>query len=763
MTVITTVEDKTLAEVLAGYKLKVDAKSFLDLNDLLSNSTNWERIKRKYSIKELADNQAKYPSSELLVKTGTKLEMRTSFIKRDIFNRPIQDIFDMTSFKPFMSAELAGLLKDPKYSRSVTSYSGEQIATIMNNEVTVYIWCRALSAPNSVSQEGAWLNVSAFIQSLTTQKSEIGSFSFTLPPVACQWDEFNGWQLSSDVIGYKTGSVDDDVLSTTMLQKYNPRDPGYYWREKFLFNTVLQANDLVYIRFEKLEADADVKKLTGSLSQCDIPDHIYDMIGLIDDVSLSTSPRNVNINITGRDLMKILIEDGSYFFPEQFAQNIFTNEDSILTKRNKIELEIQSLSGASYTFKSIQVILKFIFNKFSNIGIITNSALNGYGDRAIRDKYQLKTSELQRVDGPLGVVDQLNAKFLKEDRQGIWRICEFIFDPQVANRVLADNSVSQDNGSIINSIKKVCQEPFVEFYGDTYRDKFYFIVRKQPFDEKGYKGLVYDNVFLENPTTSNNNILGIDDKQKDATRKKIDIERRLSLSGRASALSDLVIDIDDVDVLGEPQLSYHDEAYSWYRVIPRGLGIIDEATAFELAPIVPFDEYAEIWGNKMYSIEYNYAPSEYLQDSGFESSAKYAETQTFYDLQFLVQSNQYLPFTRRGTITLTGNRTIKRGLFIFFKPTREVFYVDGVTHNRSIDNNGNNRSTVLSVSRGMREPYIKGKLVEFPSGPKLVSYFSIINTSIANNASINNKDFLKNWRVDKDLFNFFVQRRQWVD
>lgn len=754
--------DKTLQQFLADYVLakNITTQVFLDTKDEVGN-TNWTKIQRRYSKKELSDNVSKYPDSSLVIKSGTQLFLPPTYIKRNIPKKIVTDTFNITEFKPFIAEQLAELMNDPSYARNVDTYFGEKIANVENNDITLYVWCRSLSAPGSVSQEGSWLNLSAFVDRISTRKDDVGSFNFSLPAIACEWDESKGWVLS-DVIGYDSGDMRDDVLATTSLLKYNPKDPGLYYREKFLFNTVLQSNDLVFIKFEKLDIDSELeakKRIGNRLSDTDIPNKVYDMIGLIDSVSINTTPRTASINVTGRDLMKMLIEDGSYFFPEQFAQNIFTDENSILTKRNKLELEAQSLAGASYTFKFVHVILKFIFNKFSNIGIIPNSAFNGYGQRAIRSKYQLKSSEL----GTAGteVVDKLNESLLKEERQGVWRICEFIFDPQVAGRVLADNTISQDSGSILNSIRKVCQEPFIEFLGDTYKDKFYFFIRKQPFDAKGYRGLVYSNYVTETEGISSNTAVGVDDRQRDAINVRREVEKRLSTTGRAAFLSNTVIDIDDIDVMGEPSLEYHEEAYSWYRVIPRGLGVIDENSAFQLAPIVPFDEFAEIWGNRTMTMEYNYAPSEYLMDSGFESEAKYAETQTFYDLQFLIQSNQYLPFTRRGTITLTGNRLIKRGLFIFFKPTREVFYVDSVSHSRSVG--GNNRTTTLQVSRGMREPYIKGKLVRFPSGEKKVSYFDIIRTDIVNNASINVKDFLKNWKVDKDVFNFFVQRRQWVD
>jgi len=130
-------------------------------------------------------------------------------------------------------------------------------------------------------------------------------------------------------------------------------------------------------------------------------------------------------------------------------------------------------------------------------------------------------------------------------------------------------------------------------------------------------------------------------------------------------------------------------------LIPKGLGALDETLSFLLVPIVAFDKYAEIWGSRTLSIEYNYTPATLIEDRKSDKQFKYVETQAFLDLQYVIQSNAYLPFTRRGTITLTGNRTIKHGMFIYFKPTREVFYVDNVSHSKSIGNSAgeNNRTT----------------------------------------------------------------------
>lgn len=765
--------DQTLSKFLSQYVVAVDLKRFLDTKDPITKATNWEKVKRKYNEDELNQNESKYPSGDVLVKAGTNLLMFTSYLERDIPNR-FNTKFQNTSFKPFIAREIKKLFQDPKYTKSIKSYLGEEVGSITDNDVTVYIWSKALNQ---------WINVSAFVVAIQTTVNENGGqFSISLAPFIAQFNE--KWEISSDIVGYDTGSVRDNILAISSILKNNPKGKSYL-RNSIFPNVAFQNNDLVYIRFEKLsideELDTQLRTVNGSISPQDIPNRIYDMIGLVDVVSMATSPNNINVGIVGRDLSKILVEDGSYFFVTQFAQNIFTDDDGLLSKRNRAELEALSFSAIGYTFKSVETILKFIFNKFSNIGWVDNDALNGYGGDLLKQKYSLKTSSLSRKSQE--VIDVLNKTFLSEPRQGVWRICDLVFDPQVAQRVLADNSIYRDAGSIINSIRRICQQPFIEFYGDTYGDTYRFIVRKTPWDREGYIGSVYGN-FVSQPDAGNSIIktsklivtrdagpnIGMDildfplslddDRVKKRIRQRIEDER--SQSGREAILSDMVIDIDDVNVIGD-QLTYHNEAYAWYRIIPRGLGVVDEESEFLFAPAVAFDQYAKIFGNKSYELEYNYAPVEYLRDSQSEARNSYAEAQVFYDLQYLIQCNQYLPFTRRGVISITGDRRIKRGLFVYYRPTNEVFYVDSVTHAKGVSNNSNERTTTLQVSRGMKEPYIKGKLVKFASGEKRVSYFDIINTSIASNASINNAEFLKNWKVDDDVMNFFVQRKQWAD
>jgi hypothetical protein len=99
-------------------------------------------------------------------------------------------------------------------------------------------------------------------------------------------------------------------------------------------------------------------------------------------------------------------------------------------------------------------------------------------------------------------------------------------------------------------------------------------------------------------------------------------------------------------------------------------------------------------------------------------------------------------------------------MYIRYKPTGEIFYVDSVSNTRLVSGRENRRLTTVGVTRGMVEKYIKGVEVKFEDGSKdNVSYFNLIKMEIPKNAVDNS--FLKDWKVNKNVFNFFLTRQQW--
>lgn len=727
-----------------------------------TGATNRDRIFQKYTEEERRENQQRFNNGnfdQILLKIGTQLLLPTENIERETLFRAGRNVVVPASEKAFIANELERLLRDPLYTQTSRLLNSQGVLKNINTDVSVFMWVRSLSNVQNGELTGGWINISAFVSNLTTfVGDEGGQFQIDLSPIICKPDPENGWIVDPDKIRkYSTGSLRDDYLSFSQVHR---NDLNSFRRNEYFFHTAVQENDLVYIRFEKLARDREEElRETGvNLNPNFVPGNTYDMIGLVDKSILGVSAQNTNaaVQITGRDLSKVLIVDGSYFFPLAFAQQIFISagereaEEGRIARRSKFDGRIVALSA--YLDRSIQFSLQFIINQLSNTGLVPSTVFQAYEKNLLSRRYRIIREGQSRLED--GSISTTRDQFEDQLQDGVWQIIKLVVDPSVSERRIVDSSIAEEQGPILNSIKKLCQEPFVEFRMDTYGDQFYFIIRKPPFDRLGLTGLVYDNIVTENDSVDINPFV-----EEKFLAEGVEVEIPVQYEQR---ISDLVLDVEEEDVDNE-NFEYDTEVYSWYRLTPQGLFWGNgQQMALAFIPAIPFDEYAEVWGARPYDIVSNYVPFRAWSEAGEEEKVSFYEQQAFADLQYMIQSTQYLPFTRRGVVTLKGNRLFKRGLFIRYKPTNEIFYVEDVSHVRTINRQGgNDRLTTLTLRRGMVEPYIRGVDVAFGNEVKKVSYFNIINTEITADASINNQEFLRNWRVDRDIFNFFLTRSQW--
>ena len=300
---------------------------------------------------------------------------------------------------------------------------------------------------------------------------------------------------------------------------------------------------------------------------------------------------------------------------------------------------------------------------------------------------------------------------------GIWQITKLLMDSSVEDKQVVDSSIAVQTGSLLNFFNKVCQPPFVEFMGDTYGSQYYFITRRPPTDKEGTLRM------MENTMT----------------------------------------DISEEEIIST-NLDWNREGiYAWYQYLPQG-DVIGVPELQYMVPAVLFPEYAQLWGSKPMVIRSNYYN---LEQAGFfnadnskscEDNCNRVMRLMMNDFKFLVESNAYNPFVRKGTISIRGNRQIKRGTAVRLVSTNEVFHVDTVSHSFNISTNNVNRSTVLSVSRGMMLPYVNG----VKEGGKTYSYFNIIDFGVKDINEVtqdNFKEILSKWHVDWDVFGFFLQKQ----
>jgi len=285
-------------------------------------------------------------------------------------------------------------------------------------------------------------------------------------------------------------------------------------------------------------------------------------------------------------------------------------------------------------------------------------------------------------------------------------------DSSISNKQVVDSSIASQQGSLLNFFHKVCQEPMVEFFGDTYGDQYYLIARKPPFDKEGIVNMM--------------------------------------------ELAMLEINPDDIV---STSLDWNTEGiYSWYQYMPKYQLQLGEFELSSLVPAVFFPEYASIWGSKPLAVESNYytwvGRGKYNSDKNKTNDDNTIQA-AFSDLQYLIECNAYAPFTRRGTITLNGDRRYKKGTLVLHT-SGEIFYIDSVTNEWSISSNGITRKTVLGVSRGMYQ--------EFVEGVDGHNYFNIIDfgTNKEKITESNWQKVMSKWKVNKEVFGYFMRKEQLI-
>lgn len=694
-----------------------------------TDKTNRQRIEEMYIGDET------YP----LLKPNTRLLINIDESNREIVSVLGKDqVLEQRDFEAFLSDHLVRMLIDNKYVKAEKYDIYKNLSVIEQYpNINVWIWVRSL---NKI------INITNHIISLSTDVSKGGgAFSIEISPVV----------VLESSIETERNSVNDSNIY---------RDERRDVRNNFFFHKNIQANDVVFIKFEELEISEEDRKNQGfEISKSSLPNQVYDMIGLVDSNKQTVSPQSndVSISISGRDLMKLLIEDSDYFIPQLFtidAVDFYMNNvpDDRLLKRNFVSGTYRNLF--SYSYRKISDSIQFIFNQCSHLGIIKDSInlFEYYGNRRSR-VYRLEGENSNNFDTRYINKSQggnvKNTRLFEENKgnlntelhQGIWQIIKLEIDSQIDDRRIVDFSISQPDGNLLGNINKICQDPFVEFYGDTYGDMYSFIVRQPPF-------------------TKSQIIKYIDGQ----------IANGFSFQGQTG----LVVDIYDEDILSETFYFDDREAISWYQLTPKELNIMNNNSILSYFPIIFLPEYAEVWGNRKMDIVDNYASYDAIRDKKQDVNLNLFVKSAANDFKYVVESTMYLPFTRKGVITLNGDRRIKRGTWIRHNGTGELCYVDFVRNEYEISNTSIDRTTTIEVSRCMIEKYIKGAnetIIDEETGKeksKMISYFDIINTelvkevliqrsTVADNKETKAKEKYKtSFLVDKDIFNFFLKRKQ---
>lgn len=362
---------------------------------------------------------------------------------------------------------------------------------------------------------------------------------------------------------------------------------------------------------------------------------------------------------------------------------------------------------------------------------------------------------------------------------GIWQIVKMVMDSDVANFLNYDPTVASIQGGLSNFVNHICQRPFVEFAGDTFGDMYYFTIRRPPFDREHMLAALAELNLLGN----NKKYIELQEQYNALSESEQDNPEAQELLAQMNELKNNYV-INPRDVINSTIDWSNDEIYSWYQLyVMYEIGAQDDLKY--ITPAILFPEYAALYGSRSLSVQSPYlsfinaGTQDDLKKTGRSDTADNRIRSSIKELKYLIESNAYNPFTRSGTVTLVGNRKIKRGTFVSLnlEGVEEIFYVEGVSQDYSINNNSVSRTTTLQLSHGMVKSYIigvgdganQGAIVSDWKGQrvgthKLISYFDIIDFGdTKKDLNFDNwKDGVSTWKVNRDVFNFFLKRLQMI-
>ena len=414
----------TLKDLFDYYKIKnISQSDFLEYNPD-GTLKNKERIFNSYS------NQQKYSfaisSSNQMSETNCKIVSPVLlFLPVDHIEEKIKkesNFVNHKDYNAFLSDEMLNIVENPEFRTS------EFLKTFPR--IHVWLWCKALSKSDE-RIEGGLIDITPFVNNLTTHVGDTGgNFSISLDEMICEWNySLNHWDVKSNSL---RGSDTSNIVSKGLV--FNPSQQSAFIsvndkapakigqsngvinrRNSFFLNTVVSSNDIVFISFDRLSFNEETTKANFdgpyrvNLNKQDIPNNVFDMIGLVDvcDKSYQAGSVDVSISISGRDLMKLLIDDGTFWFYNSYSNpndggvfnnisdsktgdgvNARTEEGTVPDERvtNRMFATAWIEAFAIPDPKKIIDVLEIMIATLSNIRVCDDDLFSSYGDR--RTKYR---------------------------------------------------------------------------------------------------------------------------------------------------------------------------------------------------------------------------------------------------------------------------------------------------------------------------------------------------------------------------------------
>lgn len=313
-----------------------------------------------------------------------------------------------SDYYAFANEKIQEILKDPGYK--IPEYNK------LNPTCQVFGWFKSLYFLNETGVSSkditAFSDLSDHIISLSTSvTSNGGSFTMKLPIIKSNDEGFISLGRIKDK--KHIGDFGRSSKNKSIYENNYGKGFGYYSKMGFeesnssYYNWLITSNDLIFITFEPLQMQLS-GKIEAQVSKdfdifnihTNISEGIYDMIGLIDEIRVVTnsSDSSAYIEVSGRDLMKLLIDDGSFFFDNSSSKggSVFLNESDAFGKNkrgdelavidiNNPSKRLRNVDDTIFMFlenqnKDLDFILKGVISKLANIEIVPNYVFDSWGD-----------------------------------------------------------------------------------------------------------------------------------------------------------------------------------------------------------------------------------------------------------------------------------------------------------------------------------------------------------------------------------------------
>lgn len=678
----------------------------------------------------------------------------------------------------------AAITQDPSYRKS----SGNKAADFNDiyPQLTVFIWSRV----RYLEGYDPLIDVTKDILSINTSSdmNSGASFSLDLSPIMAKKDAL-GWQSRGTI------EKGDFKVTQSFITQLNDDDIQQY--PPLLYEMILQANDAIFIRYEKLDIEPEEERFSQ------LSDRWFDLMGLIDASSSNrASGATVSLNVKGRCFQKALNDESGYFNPYSVGKtaSFFGKAADLVSPR--------SFDGGIFQYRTIEKLTILDCLEFVLLALVSNEYVPSicfeqnwtYDDRNhITLSYEEKGSK-DSQEGGWTFISEADKEIQRGEfgLRGIWQKIKLWIDPRVSQYVVYDDSISTPEGSIWDHFTKICQSPYVEVFTETIGDWFYIIVRQPPFTKEHYRRLMtassasrsglgdysyeIDNdaykvaSYSEWKKKYREAYIDVVDEDEDIVRRGI-YERSgdggFTFYNESPDPNFITLQAKDITSCS---LDFSREVYTWYEVDTRGMYSNTGGPYGMPIPAVYFEELAQIYGSNRLSVSSNYIDLHSIRGGSSPSEKRdLLEQEIAQLLGYLIETHIYLPFTREGSITIDGgDRRIKKGTFIYNEATDEIFYVTAVSHQLQHTPTAIHRITTVNVSRGMIKGYIQGirkSLLDEDGETKEynVSYFNIVDMprireqaleAVNELGNLSAYDHKKPAIVNSPVLNFFLQRKQ---